>query len=138
LSAGSFPSRLAEKDFELETPASESQQKLSPQDVAMLKETVNQQKAEAEAQTAQLDAESKTMEGLLQETQENIVDLGKAWKSGIAQQRQELAFSLYPDGLVYSRETRYFEPRNVLLMQVMREMFDEILTGKNIGAGDGI
>lgn len=111
---------------------------LSPEDFAMLKETVNQQKAEAEAQLAQLDAESKTMEGLLEETRKNIVDLAKAWKNGSVQQRQELAFSLYPDGLVYSRETRYFEPRNLLLMQAMREMFDEILTGKNIGAGDGI
>jgi len=42
-------------------------------------------------------------------------------------QRQELAFSLYPEGLVYSRELRYFEPLNALLMQAMREMIDGVL-----------
>ena len=60
------------------------------------------------------------------------MDLAKARKNGSVQQRQELAFSLYPDGLVYSGETRYFEPRNVLLMQATREMFDEILTRKTL------
>jgi hypothetical protein len=78
------------------------------------------------------------MQGLLEETQNNIVDLVKAWRTGNVQQRQELAFSLYPDGLVYSRELRYFEPRNVLLMQAMREMIDGVLAEENIGAGDGI
>jgi hypothetical protein len=54
------------------------------------------------------------------------------------QQRQELALSLYPDGLVFSREIFFFEPRNVLLMKSMREMIDSLLAEKNIGAGDGI
>jgi site-specific DNA recombinase len=111
---------------------------LSAEDFAMLKETVTQQKAEAEAQLSALDAETTTMQGLLEETQNNIVDLVKAWRNGSVQQRQELAFSLYPDGLVYSRELRYFEPRNVLLMQAMREMIDGFLAKENIGAGDGI
>lgn len=104
----------------------------------MLKETVTQQKAEAEAQLNVLDSETKTMSALLEETQRSIVDLVRSWKEGNTAHRQELAFSLYPDGLVYSRDLRYFEPRNVLLMQAMREMIDDFLAGKNIGAGDGI
>lgn len=92
---------------------------------------VTQQNAEAEGQLAALDAETTTMQGLLEETQNNIVDLVKAWRNGNAQQRQELAFSLYPDGLVYSRELRYFEPRNVLLMQAM---IAGVLSEENIGA----
>jgi hypothetical protein len=38
------------------------------------------------------------MQTLLEETQRNIVDLVKAWRNGSVQQRQELAFSRYPDG----------------------------------------
>jgi hypothetical protein len=53
------------------------------------------------------------MQTLLEETQRNIVDLVKAWRNGSVQQRQELAFSLYPDGLVFSPETLFFEPRNI-------------------------
>ena len=97
----------------------------------MLKDMVTQHKAEGEAQLAALDAETATMQGLLEETQNNIVDLVKAWRNGNAQQRQELAFSLYPEGLVYSRELRYFEPRNVFLMQAMREMIDGVLAGEH-------
>jgi hypothetical protein len=58
--------------------------------------------AEVEAQLNTLDAETSTVQGLLEETQRSIVDLVKAWRTGGVQQRQELAFSLYPDGLRYS------------------------------------
>jgi len=57
----------------------------------MLKETVTKQKADAEAQLAALDSESSTMEVLLQETPNNIVDLVGAWKKGGVQQRQEFS-----------------------------------------------
>jgi site-specific DNA recombinase len=110
---------------------------LSAEDFAMLKETVTKQKADAETQLVALDAETSTMQALLEETQHNIVDLVKAWKNGGVQQRQELAWSLYPEGLRFSRETKYFEPGNILLMNTMREMIADLVAGKNIGAGDG-
>ena len=78
------------------------------------------------------------MQGLLEETQRDIVDLYKAWKNGTVQQRQELAWSLYPDGLFFSRETQYFEPRNTLFVNAWREMWDGNFSGKITGAGDGI
>ena len=78
------------------------------------------------------------MQTLLEETQHNIVDLVKAWRNGSVQQRQELAFSLYPDGLVFSPETLFSEPRNVLRMKSMREMIDSLVAEENFGAGDGI
>ena len=111
---------------------------LSEEDFATLKETVTKQTADAEAQLAALDAETQTMKGLLEDTQREIVDLVGVWRNGSIHQRQELAWSLYPDGLRYSRETKYFEPGNVLLMKTMREMIDNLVAGKNIGAGDGI
>ena len=111
---------------------------LSVEDFATVKETVMQQKADAEAQLNVLDAETVTMQGLLEDTQRNFVNLYQAWVKGTVQQRQELAWSLYPEGLVYSRETHYFEPRNVLLMNAWGEMWQQIADQKIIGAGDGI
>jgi hypothetical protein len=40
--------------------------------------------------------------------------------------------------LRFSRETKYFEPGNALLMNNMQEMMDALGAGKMIGAGDGI
>ncbi len=111
---------------------------LSAEDFATLKESVTQERADVEAQLSTLDTETSTMQVLLEETQRNIVDLVKAWRTGSTQQRQELALSLYPDGLVFSRETLFFEPRNTLLMNSMQEMVGGLLGDKNIGAGDGI
>jgi len=111
---------------------------LSEQDFATLKETVTQQTTEAETQMAALDAETATMQGLLEDTQREIVDLVGMWRNGGVQQRQELALSLYPEGLRFSLKTLFFEPGNVLLMNVMHEMIKDILAGKEIGAGDGI
>lgn len=111
---------------------------LSAEDFATLKETVAQQTAEAEAQLNVLDVETSTVQGLLEETQRSIVDLVKAWRTGSVQQRQELAFSLYPDGLRYSPETKYFEPHNTLLMNGFQEMMDAALSGSLVGVPGGI
>ena len=77
------------------------------------------------------------MEALLKETQNSIVDLVGAWQRGGVQQRQELALNLFPEGLRFSEETLFFEPGNVLLMNIMQEMTRDLAAGKIIGAGDG-
>ena len=91
---------------------------LSAEDFAMLKDTVTKQRADAETQMTALDAETLTMQALLQETQSDIVDLVGAWKNGGVQQRQELISNLFPEGLRFSQETLFFEPGNVLLMNM--------------------
>ncbi len=111
---------------------------LSAEEFLVLKETVTQQKTDAETQMEALDAESLSMEALLQEHQNNIVDLVGAWQRGGAQQRHELISNLFPEGLRFSKQTLFFEPGNTLLMNIMREMSRDIVTGKIIGAGDGI
>jgi hypothetical protein len=111
---------------------------LSPEDFATLKETVTKQTAEVETQLNALDAETSTVQGLLEETQRSIVDLVKAWRTGSVQQRQELAFSLYPEGLRYSPALKYFEPHNTLVMNSLQEMMDAALSGSLIGVPDGI
>lgn len=88
---------------------------LSPEDFVVLKEHVQSQKAEAEAQLQALDNEAATMEALLEETQHEIVDLVGAWRRGDTERKRELAFSLFPEGMYFGRETAFFEPRNTWL-----------------------
>ena len=111
---------------------------LSAEDFAILKENVTQQKADVEAQLIALDAETSTMDGLLEQTQQQIVDLVGAWKKGDTQRRRELAFSLYPEGLVWSTETQYFEPRNTLLMNSIEKMWANLEAEFSVGAGNRI
>jgi hypothetical protein len=103
------------------------------EDFAVLKEHVNQQMTEAQAALNALDSEASTVENLIQEAQRDLVDLVKAWRNGSVQQRQEMAFRLYPEGLHWSPETAYFEPHNTLLMLSFEEMIAEIKAEKNIG-----
>jgi site-specific DNA recombinase len=110
---------------------------LSPEDFAMLKETVTQQRTEAETQMAALDSEGSSMAALLEETQNEIVDVMGAWDRGNVQQRQELAFNLWPEGLLFSEKTLFFEPRNVSLMKLMLTMADYFDDENDIGVGDG-
>ncbi len=110
---------------------------LSAEDFAIAKDTITEQGEDAEAQMTALDAENSSMEALLQEQQNQIVDLVGAWQRGGAQQRQELISNLFPDGLRFSQETPFFEPGNVLLMSIMHEMNREISAGRMIGVGDG-
>jgi hypothetical protein len=42
------------------------------------------------------------------------------------------------EGLRFSRETLFFEPGNVLLMNTMREMIADLVAGKDIGVPDWI
>jgi hypothetical protein len=111
---------------------------LLPEDFAILKETVNQQKADLEAQLNALDAETRTMETLLEETQRNLVNFAKAWSTGDAQQRRELCFALFPEGLRYSSESRFFEPHNTWLMSKIEEMWTRIEAEEELGVPGGI
>ena len=60
------------------------------------------------------------------------------WREGDTARRQELAFSLYPEGLRFSRESLYFEPHNTLLMNTMQEMIAGLADGSLVGVPDGI
>lgn len=111
---------------------------LSAEDFAFLKESVTQEKTDIEAQLNVLDRENSTIQALIEETQSNIVDLCKAWRNGDTGHRRELAFGLYPEGLRYSTETKFFEPHNSLLMNSVEEMLSTIEANPNIGVPDGI
>jgi hypothetical protein len=54
---------------------------------------------------------------------------------GTINQRQELAKSFFPEGLVYSHERKFFEPANTLIVEMMYRWVSEYA---NNGVPDGI
>jgi hypothetical protein len=60
-----------------------------------------------------LDSEREMMTSLIAQEKLSVVDLVGRWKKGSVSERQELQSGLYPDGLLWSRENAFFEPRNV-------------------------
>ncbi len=76
------------------------------------------------------------------QAQVQVIDLVAAWKNGTVNQKQELAKGLFPDGLVFSEETKFFEPRNKVLIDMslrwLEGMKVEGMPIFEIGAGDGI
>ena len=134
-----FSNRLAEaKTLNQRILLQKVKGELSSEDFTILKETATQQMEEAQSQLNALDAETLTMQSLLQETQRNIVDLMKTWHESDTHRKQELAFNLFPEGLLFSRESHFFEPRNTWLWKSFRQLWDEMASDENIGAGDGI
>jgi site-specific DNA recombinase len=111
---------------------------LTEEDFKIAKENVRQRIADAEAEMAQLDVESSTMDALLEETQNNIVDIVKVWREGDAERKQELAYGLFPEGLYYSRETAFFEPRNTWVVNHLEQLLAQMDADFNIGVPDGI
>jgi hypothetical protein len=82
------------------------------------------------------------MKKLIQQTQLQLIDLVAAWNKANANQKQELAKGLFPEGLVFSNKRRFFEPQNVSV-NAMASRFLESLEATNtasslVGAGDGI
>jgi hypothetical protein len=54
---------------------------------------------------------------------------------GQVNQKQELALAFFPEGLRYSPEKLFFEPRNTVILEMLYRYLEQ---PENIGAGDGI
>jgi site-specific DNA recombinase len=106
---------------------------LSQEDFQAVKETVQQQFSELQTQLNDIDAETSAVHRLMDDTKQSMVDLVSQWNRGGVQQRLEMAFSLFPEGLRYSPETKYFEPHNALLMNSFQEMIDGLVRGSLVG-----
>jgi hypothetical protein len=57
------------------------------------------------------------------------------WERGNVNQRQELARSFFPEGLVFSHQKAFFEPANTVITEMANRFLDDF---RNIGVPDGI
>jgi hypothetical protein len=117
-------------------------QEISQEDFQMMKGNIAAETEKIKEQISALDSERSTMEDLMQQAKIQMIDLVAAWKNADVNQKQELAKGLFPDGLVFSHERKFFELRNVAINE-MASRFLEILDAdvtpiSPIGAGDGI
>jgi hypothetical protein len=75
------------------------------------------------------------MEAWLEQARREVIDLRKTWTGAGLRQKQELQRSLYPEGLAFSHEKSFFEPRN----HSIREQLDHIYEHwTEVGVPDGI
>jgi hypothetical protein len=65
----------------------------------------------------------------------SIVNLAKTWLEADLARRQEIQTALFPDGLVFSPDSLFFEPRNHTLMQSVSELVTVLI---NDGRGERI
>lgn len=102
---------------------------LSEEDLQAIKNSVNEQMQLIQEQLRSLKTEEVTMEALMEETREQIMNLAATWQKSNLNVRKELQFALFPDGLRYSPEKRFFEPQNRSLMIEVKSFVDKLVNG---------
>jgi site-specific DNA recombinase len=108
---------------------------LSAADLEKFKEANDKSISDIEEQLKALQSECFTMEQLLADARRSIVNLAKTWLEADLARRQEIQTALFPDGLVFSPDFLFFEPRNHTLMQQVSELVTTLI--KN-GRGERI
>jgi len=100
---------------------------LSAADLEMFKASNDKSISDMEDQIKALQSESFTMEQLIADARRSIVNLAKTWLESDLARRQEVQTALFPDGLVFSPDSLFFEPRNHTLMQSVSELIDTLI-----------
>jgi site-specific DNA recombinase len=108
---------------------------LSGDDLEKFKEANDKSISDIEAQLNSLKAEQFTIEQLMADARREIVNLAKAWLEADLARRQEIQTALFPEGLRFSPDFLFFEPRNQTLMQSVSELVTVLI---NDGRGERI
>lgn len=108
---------------------------LSGDDLELFKAANDKSISDIEEQLKALQSESFTMEQLMADARRSIVNLAKAWLAADLARRQEVQTALFPDGLAFSPDSLFFEPRNHTLMQSVSELVTALI---NDGRGGRI
>jgi hypothetical protein len=86
------------------------------------------------------------MQQLIEQSERELVDLVSAWTKASVTGKKELRSALFPDGLVWSHEWGFLNPKNVGLTQDLEEWFQSFGDSEaalqnflvKIGVPDGI
>ncbi len=136
VNAARLAKRLADqKALNQKAVVAKLQDEISAEDFEGFKKASAEEILRIENEISVLDSEKSSMEGMLKQAEAQAVDLVAAWNNGNVNQRQELAKSFFPDGLVFSKKRGFFEPANTvitdMLVRFLRSMNDT-------GVPDGI
>jgi site-specific DNA recombinase len=108
---------------------------LSGDDLEKFKAANNKNISDIEVQLKALQSECFTMAQLMADARRSIVNLAKTWLEADLARRQEIQTALFPEGLVFSPDFLFFEPRNHTLMQSVSELVTVLI---NDGRGERI
>lgn len=115
---------------------------ITPEDFQTMKASIATETERINEQISALDSERSTMKDLMQQANMQVVDLVDAWQKANVNQKQELARGLFPEGLLFSMESKFFEPRNVRLTNMSFRWLDENppegIPVLDVGVPDGI
>lgn len=99
---------------------------ITKEDFETMKNEIADETKTIQEQISALDSEQATMKELTRQAEAEMVDLVAAWNNGNVNQRQELAKSFFPDGLVFSHERGFFEPANTVITEMVMRWMDEL------------
>jgi DNA invertase Pin-like site-specific DNA recombinase len=120
--------RLNENEsFNLRAIEARIKGELSADDLEKFKAANNKSISDIEEQLKELQSECFTMAQLMADARRSIVNLAKAWLNADPARRQEIQTALFPDGLVFSPDSLFFEPRNHTLMQSVSELVTTLI-----------
>ena len=109
--------------------------KMSDANFEIAQKTIEENLTQIDREISDLDSERSTIDEIVQQAHTQAVDLKAVWPDGNVNQRQELARTFFPEGLYFSEEKKFFEPRNTIIQQMIKRFFDDLLV---VGVPDGI
>ena len=101
--------------------------KISDEDFATMKAAIAAEVAAIEQGLKKLEDERTGMQELIKNTEVRLSNLATWWQKANLQDRIELQFSLWPDGLHWSHERMFLNTANRSLFQQVREMLDDMV-----------
>jgi site-specific DNA recombinase len=108
---------------------------LNEDDFRTMKASIETETQRIQEQIKALDAERSTMEELVQQTEQEIINFGKSWKAALPDRKREIQNALFPEGVAFDSNLYYFCPPNHSLIQLLN---DTLETFGIVGVPDGI
>ena len=75
------------------------------------------------------------MEDIVSQTEREIIDFRKSWNAAPAKRKREIQNALFPEGLAFDPESRFFCPLNPSLVQLLNDI---LASFSLVGVPDGI
>jgi len=125
----------AQRSMQQKAVVARIEDKISDSDLEGLKRSVAEETFNIEAQIAELDREKSTFDELTKQANAQVLSLAQAWIKAGTREKQELQWALFPQGISYDLQKRFFAPANVSLVQLLNELFDSL---SQDGVPDGI
>jgi site-specific DNA recombinase len=116
----------AQHDLNKQTIEARVKGKISDEDFATMKAAIAAEVGTIEQGLKRLEDERMGMQELIKNTELRLENLAMWWQKASLEDRVELQFSLWPDGLHWSDENSFLNTRNRSLFQMVREMVRDL------------